>query len=89
MSQLILVLNCGSSSLKGAVLNNATGEVLLSCLGEKLGLADAYITFKVNGENKKVELANQPNHTGAVAAMLNKLQEMGLKAKLPPSVIAW
>ena len=33
---LILVLNCGSSSLKGAVLDNDSGEVLLSCLGEKL-----------------------------------------------------
>ena len=33
---LILVLNCGSSSLKGAVLDNDNGEVLLSCLGEKL-----------------------------------------------------
>nr|CBA05554.1 Acetate kinase [Neisseria meningitidis alpha275] len=42
MSQkLILVLNCGSSSLKGAVLDNGSGEVLLSCLAEKLNLPDA------------------------------------------------
>jgi len=27
--KLILVLNCGSSSLKGAVLDNDSGEVLL------------------------------------------------------------
>lgn len=32
--KLILVLNCGSSSLKGAVLDNDSGEVLLSCLAE-------------------------------------------------------
>ncbi len=82
MSKLILVLNCGSSSLKGAVLNSANGEVLLSCLGEKLGLADAYITFKVNGEKEKVELAAQPNHTGAVGAMLNKLKAMGLDSQI-------
>ena len=51
--KLILVLNCGSSSLKGAVLDNDSGEVLLSCLAEKLNLPDAYITFKVNGEKHK------------------------------------
>ena len=32
-NKLILVLNCGSSSMKGAVLDNDTGEVLLSCAG--------------------------------------------------------
>ena len=51
--KLILVLNCGSSSLKGAVLDNDSGEVLLSCLAEKLNLPDAYITFKFNGEKHK------------------------------------
>ena len=32
--KLILVLNCGSSSVKGAVLDSTNGEVLLSCLAE-------------------------------------------------------
>ncbi|MBD3614130.1 acetate kinase [Kingella kingae] len=82
MSKLILVLNCGSSSLKGAVLNSENGDVLLSCLGEKLGLADAYITFKVNGQKEKVELTAQPNHTGAVGAMLDKLKAMGLESQI-------
>ena len=63
--KLILVLNCGSSSLKGAVLDNDSGEVLLSCLAEKLNLPDAYITFKVNGEKHKVDLSAKPDHTGA------------------------
>ena len=66
--KLILVLNCGSSSLKGAVLNNDNGDVLMTCLAEKMGLPDAYITFKVNGEKERVELAHAPNHTGAVEA---------------------
>ena len=82
MSQLILVLNCGSSSLKGAVLDKETGDVLLSCLGEKLGLPDAYITFKVNGQKEKVELTAEPNHTGAVGAMLDKLKAMGLESQI-------
>lgn len=80
--KLILVLNCGSSSLKGAVLNNDTGEVLMSCLGEKLNLADAYITFKVNGQKEKVALKEQPNHTGAVNALLGELQKLGLEKQI-------
>ena len=82
MSKLILVLNCGSSSLKGAVLNSENGDVLLSCLGEKLNLADAYITFKVNGQKERVNLSATPNHTGAVGAMLEKLKAMGLDSQI-------
>ena len=82
MSKLILVLNCGSSSLKGAVLNSENGDVLLSCLGEKLNLADAYITFKVNGQKERVDLSATPNHTGAVGAMLEKLKAMGVDRQI-------
>ena len=58
--KLILVLNCGSSSLKGAVLDNDSGEVLLSCLAEKLNLPDAFVTFKANGEKHKVDCRPNP-----------------------------
>lgn len=77
-NKLILVLNCGSSSLKGAILDSENGDVLLSCLAEKLNLSDAFITFKVNGEKQTVSLSAQPNHTGAVGAMLDKMKELGL-----------
>lgn len=83
MSQkLILVLNCGSSSLKGAVLDNDSGDVLLSCLAEKLGLPDAYITFKFNGEKHKVELTASPNHTGAVEALMEELKSHGFDSQI-------
>lgn len=81
-NQLILVLNCGSSSLKGAVLDIQTGDVFISVLAEKLGLSDAYITFKINGEKEKVDLTQSPNHTGAVQALLEKLKQMGLDSKI-------
>lgn len=77
---LILVLNCGSSSLKGAVLDNDNGEVLLSCLGEKLTTPDAYITFKKDGQKHRVELADRHDHTGAVGALLDELKKYGLDA---------
>ena len=80
--KLILVLNCGSSSLKGAVLDNDSGEVLLSCLAEKLNLPDAYITFKVNGEKHKVDLSAKPDHTGAVEALMEELKAHGLDSRI-------
>lgn len=80
--KLILVLNCGSSSLKGAVLDNGSGDVLLSCLAEKLNLPDAYITFKFNGEKHKVELTANPNHTGAVEALMEELKSHGFDSKI-------
>lgn len=52
-NQLILVLNCGSSSLKGAVIDRKNGKVLLSCLGERLGTPEAVITFSKDGKNAK------------------------------------
>ena len=76
--KLILVLNCGSSSLKGAVLDNETGDVLMTCLAEKMGHADAYITFKANGNKERVELTAKPDHTGAVEALLEELKKLGL-----------
>ena len=78
--QLILVLNCGSSSLKGAVIDNQSGDVLLSCLGEKLTTPDAYITFKKDGRKHKVELSDRHDHTGAVGALLDELKKYGLDA---------
>ncbi len=80
--KLILVLNCGSSSLKGAVLDNDSGEVLLSCLAEKLNLPDAYITFKFNGEKHKVDLSAKPDHTGAVEALMEELKAHDLDSRI-------
>lgn len=80
--QLILVLNCGSSSVKGAVLDNHNGEVLLSCLAEKINLPDAVITFKADGGKRSVSLAGDPTHTGAVAALMAELKDRGLDGRI-------
>ena len=80
--KLILVLNCGSSSVKGAVLDSTNGEVLLSCLAEKLHLPDARIIFKVNGEKHTVSLAEKPDHTGAVEALMAELEARKLDKRI-------
>lgn len=80
--KLILVLNCGSSSVKGAVLDSGSGEVLLSCLAEKINLPDALMTFKADGAKHSVSLTGDPGHTGAVAALMAELKQRGLDGRI-------
>ena len=50
----VLVLNCGSSSLKYQLINMETEEVLASGKYERIGEEEAFITHKVNGQ--KIEI---------------------------------
>ena len=51
----ILVLNCGSSSIKYALYNMDDQSVITSGGIEKIGLPDSFITVKLNGEKHKME----------------------------------
>ena len=51
----ILVLNCGSSSLKYQLINMETEKVLASGKYERIGEKEAFITHKVNGQKKKID----------------------------------
>lgn len=79
---LVLVLNCGSSSLKGAVVNVAQAKILISCVAEKLREEDAFITFKVDGEKHKIALSDDRSHTAAVVALLEELEARHLLNKI-------
>ena len=68
----ILVLNCGSSSLKYQLINMETEEVLASGKYERIGEEEAFITHKVNGQ--KIEIKNPAyNHTEAIEFILKQL----------------
>ena len=68
----ILVLNCGSSSLKYQLINMETEEVLASGKYERIGEEEAFITHKVNGQ--KIEIKNPAyNHTEAIDFTLKQL----------------
>ena len=61
----VLVLNCGSSSLKYQLINMETEEVMASGKYERIGEAEAFITHKVNGQ--KIEIKNPAyNHSEAI-----------------------
>ena len=51
----VLVLNCGSSSLKYQLINMETEEVLASGKYERIGEKEAFITHKVNGQKIEIQ----------------------------------
>ena len=68
----VLVLNCGSSSLKYQLINMETEEVLASGKYERIGEDEAFITHKVNGQ--KIEIKHHAKtHEEAVDFTLKQL----------------
>ena len=67
----ILVLNCGSSSLKYQLINMETEEVLASGKYERIGEEEAFNTHKVNGQ--KIEVKKPAyNHKEAIEFVLEQ-----------------
>lgn len=67
----ILVVNCGSSSLKFQLINSETEEVSASGLCERIGL-DGSVTYKANGEKYEEEI-DLPDHGVAIKKVLDLL----------------
>ena len=61
----ILVLNCGSSSIKYALYNMDDRSVITSGGIEKIGLPDSFIKIKVNGEKYQIDRPIE-EHTAGV-----------------------
>lgn len=55
-SKLVLVLNCGSSSLKFAIIDAVNGEEYLSGLAECFHLPEARIKWKMDGNKQEAAL---------------------------------
>lgn len=68
----ILVLNCGSSSVKYKLIEIKANKVLAEGGIEKIGLPDAFIKFKFG--NEKIQQALDINdHVGAIKSILDNL----------------
>ena len=61
----ILVLNCGSSSIKYALYDMSDKSVITSGGIEKIGLPDSFITVKLSGEKHKMQRPVE-EHTAGV-----------------------
>ena len=68
----ILVINCGSSSLKYQVIDSTSEKVLAKGLCERIGI-DGRMNYTPAGGEKEVTEAPMPTHTEAVKMVLEAL----------------
>lgn len=86
MSKLVLVLNCGSSSLKFAIINAANGEEHLSGLAECFSLPEARIKWKMDGAKHEEALGAGAAHSEALNFIVNTI--LAQKPELSASLTA-
>ena len=68
----VLVLNCGSSSLKYQLIDMETENVMAKGYLEKIGLPDSFLTHTVNGEKHKIE-KKIANHEEGIKLVIEQL----------------
>ncbi len=68
----VLVINCGSSSLKYQLINSDTEAVLAKGLCERIGI-DGRLVYQKTGCDKEITEAAMPTHKEAIQMVLNAL----------------
>ena len=81
-TETILVINCGSSSLKFSLICPNTGETLLSGLAEFLMNEKARIFLKSNDSKQEYTLSSPFDHQVALNKLVVLLQEKGLTEEI-------
>ena len=79
-NKLVLVLNCGSSSLKFAVINANNGDEIINGLAECFNLPDARIKWKIAGKKGATNLPPNSAHSEAISYIVEEIinKEEGL-----------
>ncbi|UDG81381.1 Acetate kinase [Candidatus Profftia lariciata] len=86
MSNLVLVFNCGSSSLKFAIIDAINSEEHLSGLAESLNLPQAKITWKIKGITYEEHLINGSSHKEVLYFIVHII--LSQNTQLSSSIIA-
>ncbi|PIE61009.1 MAG: acetate kinase [Desulfobacterales bacterium] len=73
----LLVINCGSSSLKFAVFDTMDTDTFARGEVERIGLANTRLTLTAS-QGEKVRLLDDNSHQGALGAMLDTLESVGI-----------
>lgn len=74
----VLVINCGSSSMKFSVIPQDDDQPVLSGLAERLGIDHAVITFKDREGNKTTMALDQASHEHALSVLFARLSAQRL-----------
>ena len=69
----VLVINCGSSSLKFQLIDSDSEEVLAKGLCERIGIDGGMVTYQPEGKEKIKKNADMPDHTEAVKLVIESL----------------
>ena len=69
----ILVINCGSSSLKFQMINSETEQCIAKGLCERIGIEGSMITYAPAGGEKEKTVTPMPDHTEAIRLVLEAL----------------
>ena len=69
----ILVINCGSSSLKFQLINSDTEQCIANGLCERIGIEGSMITYAPEGGEKEKTVTPMPDHTEAIRLVLEAL----------------
>lgn len=69
----ILVINCGSSSLKFQLIDSETERCLAKGLCERIGIDGSMITYAPEGGEKEKTVTPMPDHTEAIRLVLEAL----------------
>ena len=69
----ILVVNCGSSSLKYQLINMDDESVIAKGLCERIGIAGSKLTHQPAGKDKYVVEHEMPDHTVAIKLVMDAL----------------
>ena len=70
----VLVINCGSSSLKFQLINSDSEQVLAKGLCERIGI-DGSLTYQPAGEEKVKTDKEMPTHTEAIQFVIDALTD--------------
>lgn len=70
----ILVINCGSSSLKFQLINSASEKVLAKGICERIGI-DGTLTYQPAGGEKVKTSKDMPTHTEAIQFVIHELTD--------------
>jgi acetate kinase len=77
----VLVLNCGSSSAKFAVIDAVSGREIVSGIAQRLGSPQATLDFKAEG-HKESRLLHGAGHEQALRAVVALLDELGVAGQI-------
>ncbi|MBQ8822071.1 MAG: acetate kinase [Lachnospiraceae bacterium] len=69
----ILVINCGSSSLKFQLIDSESEKCIAKGLCERIGIEGSMITYAPEGGEKEKTTTPMPDHTEAIRLVLNAL----------------